>query len=37
MHYKNPAEIPISHGGEVEDEAIDRSHQPDKAEAKTVK
>lgn len=37
LHYQNPAEIPISKGGEVEDEAIDRSHQPDKAEAKTVK
>ncbi|CAN5345805.1 HDIG domain-containing protein [soil metagenome] len=37
MRYKNPAEIPISPGGEVEDEAIDRSHSPDKAEAKTVK
>ena len=37
IHYKNPAEIPISPGGEVEDEAIDRSNQPDKAEAKTVK
>jgi putative nucleotidyltransferase with HDIG domain len=37
IHYKNPADIPISKGGEVEDEAIDRSHQPEKAEAKTVK
>lgn len=37
MLYKNPAEIPISPGGEVEDEAIDRSHSPNKAEAKTVK
>ena len=38
LHYKNPSEIPISKGGEVEDEAIDRSHPPnDKAEAKTVK
>jgi len=35
--YDNPEEIPISLGGEVEDEAIDRSHQPEKAEAKTVK
>ena len=32
-----PNEIPISRGGEVEDEAVDRSFQPDKAEAKTVK
>lgn len=37
IHYQNPSEIPISKGGEVEDEAIDRSQQPDKAEAKTVK
>lgn len=37
MRYANPADIPISKGGEVEDEAIDRSHQPAKAEAKTVK
>ena len=36
MHYKNPADIPISRGGEVEDEAIDRSQQSEKAEAKTV-
>jgi cyclic-di-AMP phosphodiesterase PgpH len=31
QRYANPAEIPISRGGEVEDEAIDRSHQPEKA------
>lgn len=37
IHYHNPSEIPISKGGEVEDEAVDHSHQPDKAEAKTVK
>lgn len=37
MLYKNPEDIPISKGGEVEDEAIDRSHQPDKAEAKTTR
>jgi putative nucleotidyltransferase with HDIG domain len=37
MRYANPAEIPISPGGEVEDEAIDRSYQPEKAAAKTVK
>jgi cyclic-di-AMP phosphodiesterase PgpH len=38
IRYSTPAEIPVSKGGEVEDEAIDRSHQPDrKAEAKTVK
>jgi hypothetical protein len=30
-------EVPISIGGEVEDEAIDRSHQPNKAEAKAMK
>ena len=37
IHYHEPSEIPISKGGEVEDEAIDHSQQPDKAEAKTVK
>lgn len=38
MRYANPSEIPVSKGGEIEDEAIDRSHQPErKAEAKTVK
>ena len=32
--YSNPADIPVSKGGEIEDEAIDHSHQPnDKAEA----
>jgi hypothetical protein len=34
--YKDPADIPVSPGGEIEDEAIDRSHEPDKAEAKKV-
>ncbi|MGI8467523.1 MAG: HD family phosphohydrolase [Pyrinomonadaceae bacterium] len=37
MKYANPSDIPISLGGEIEDEAIDHSNQPDKAEAKTVK
>ena len=37
IKYSSPADIPISLGGEVEDEALDHSHQPDKAEAKTVK
>ena len=37
IRYANPADIPISKGGEVEDEAIDRSHQPNVAEAKTAK
>ena len=35
MKYQNPADIPVSPGGEIEDEAIDRSHEP-KAEAKKV-
>lgn len=30
MKYVNPADIPISKGGEIEDEAIDRSHEPGK-------
>ena len=33
MRYHNPADIPISKGGEVEDEAIDRSQQPNVEEA----
>lgn len=33
MRFVNPADIPISKGGEVEDEAIDRSHQPNAEEA----
>ena len=37
QRYDNPAEIPISRGGEVEDEAVDRSAQPDRAQAKTVR
>ena len=36
IRYENPADIPISKGGEVEDEAIDRSHQPNVVEAETV-
>ena len=36
LKYINPADIPISPGGEIEDEAIDRSHEPGKAEAKTA-
>ena len=36
VKYSNPADIPVSRGGEIEDEAIDRSHEPDKAEAKTT-
>ena len=34
LRYANPADIPISKGGEVEDEAIDRSQQPNVSEAK---
>lgn len=37
LKYSNPADIPISPGGEIEDEAIDRSHEPDRADAKTAK
>ena len=35
--YTNPADIPISKGGEIEDEAIDRTREPDKAEAQANK
>lgn len=32
VKYMNPADIPVSLGGEIEDEAIDRSHEPRKGE-----
>lgn len=34
MKYSNPADIPISKGGEIEDEAIDRSTQPNTGETR---
>ena len=41
LKYSNPAEVPVSRGGEVEEEAIDRSQPPavsePKAEAKRAK
>jgi len=37
LHYDSPTEVPISPGGEVEDEAIEHSHEPHKADAKTAK
>lgn len=37
MRYTDPADIPISKGGEIEDEAVSHSTPPDKADAKTVK
>lgn len=39
LKYSNPADVPISKGGEIEDEAIDRSQPPEeeKMEAKTVR
>ena len=33
LRYANAADIPISPGGEIEDEAIDRSHEPKRAKA----
>ncbi|MFM9903755.1 MAG: HD family phosphohydrolase [Pyrinomonadaceae bacterium] len=36
MKYLDPADIPVSLGGEIEDEAIDRSHEPSRAEAKAA-
>ena len=36
MKYNDPADIPVSPGGEIEDEAIDHSQEPRKAEAKKV-
>lgn len=32
--YENPADIPVSKGGEIEDEAVDRTRDASKAEAK---
>lgn len=37
VKYANPADIPVSKGGEIEDEAIDRSHEPRVADKGTVK
>jgi putative nucleotidyltransferase with HDIG domain len=36
-HYDNPREIPVSPGGEVEDEAVVHSHEPSRKQAKTAK
>ena len=36
VKYADPADIPVSPGGEIEDEAVDRSHEPVRAEAKTA-
>jgi hypothetical protein len=35
--FSNPADIPVSPGGEVEEEAIEHSNQVEKAEANTAK
>ena len=35
--YRNPSDIPISPGGEIEDEAIDRSRSADKPNIRSVK
>ena len=37
LHYDSPTEVPISPGGEVEDEAIEHPHEQHKADAKTAK
>lgn len=37
MKYKDPREVPISIGGEIEDEAIDRSSEPRRVDAKSAK
>ena len=36
MKYKNPADIPVSPGGEIEDEAFNHTDEPARAEAKKV-
>lgn len=37
MKYKDPRDIPISKGGEIEDEAIERTGDPTRADAKSAK
>lgn len=37
MKFKDPADIPVSPGGEIEDEAFEGAYPPGKAEAKSVK
>ncbi len=37
VRYANPADIPVSKGGEIEDEAVDRSHESDRLEVKTAR
>ncbi|MBK9155786.1 MAG: HDIG domain-containing protein [Chloracidobacterium sp.] len=36
MKYKDPKDIPVSRGGEIEDEAIDRSQEPGRSQAKSA-
>lgn len=36
MKYKDPSDIPISKGGEIEDEAIDRTSEPRSADARSI-
>jgi putative nucleotidyltransferase with HDIG domain len=35
--YHNPSDIPVSPGGEIEDEAIDHSHEPGRPKVRTAK
>jgi putative nucleotidyltransferase with HDIG domain len=35
--YRNPADIPVSPGGEIEDEAVDHSREPEKPNIRSVK
>lgn len=37
LRYADPKDIPVSPGGEIEDEAIDRTNDPGRADAKTAK
>ena len=37
IKYADPADIPISKGGEIEDEAVGRSNGRDRADAKSAK
>lgn len=37
LHYKDPNDIPVSPGGEIEDEAVQHPKEPDKIQVKTVR
>jgi hypothetical protein len=36
LRYEDPADIPVSPGGEIEDEAVQHPTEPDRSQAKSV-